>query len=80
MRNLRLNEYNETKGADFRILEENLTATPVVYFLSDTEEHAEIRDELNTIIEEMLADGTIAEITEKWLFTDMTKNLEDVDQ
>lgn len=75
-----LNEYNENKGADFRILEENLTATPVVYFLPDTEEHAEIRDELNVVIEEMLGDGTIAEITEKWLFTDMTKNLEDVDQ
>ncbi|HLQ75556.1 MAG TPA: transporter substrate-binding domain-containing protein [Alloiococcus sp.] len=75
-----LNEYIETRGADFRILEENLTATPVVYFLPDTEEHTKLRDELNVVIEEMLADGTIAEITEKWLFTDMTKNLEDVDQ
>ncbi|MEY8292415.1 transporter substrate-binding domain-containing protein [Carnobacteriaceae bacterium 52-44] len=75
-----LNEYIETRGADFRILEENLTATPVVYFLPDTEEHAELRDELNIVIEEMLADGTIAEITEKWLFTDMTQNLEDVEQ
>lgn len=74
-----LNEYNETRDSNFKILEENLTATPVVFFLPDTEEHAQLRDELNVVIEEMIADGTIGEITEKWLFTDMTKNLEDVD-
>jgi len=74
-----LNEYIERRGVDFKILDENLTATPIVYFLPDTEEHAQIRDELNVVIEEMLADGTIAEITEEWLYTDMTQNLEALD-
>jgi len=74
-----LNEYMERRDVDFEILDENLTATPIVYFLPDTEEHAQLRDELNVIIEEMLADGTIAEITEEWLYTDMTQNLDDVD-
>jgi ABC-type amino acid transport substrate-binding protein len=74
-----LGEYIERRGVDFQILDENLTATPIVYFLPDTEEHAQLRDELNVVIEEMLEDGTIAEITEKWLYTDMTQNLEDVD-
>jgi len=74
-----LNEYINERGVDFRILDENLTATPVVYFLPDTEEHAQIRDELNVVIEEMREDGTIAEITEEWLYTDMTQNLEDVE-
>lgn len=74
-----LNEYNERTGADFKILEENLTATPIVYFLADTEENAQLRDELNTVIEEMIADGTIGQITEEWLYTDMTQNLEDVE-
>lgn len=74
-----LNEYNATRDADFEILDENLTATPVVYFLPDTEEHAVLRDQLDVVIEEMIEDGTIAEITEEWLYTDMTQNLEDVD-
>lgn len=74
-----LNEYNERTGADFKILEENLTATPIVYFLSDTEENTQLRDELNTVIEEMIADGTIGQITEEWLYTDMTQNLEDAE-
>jgi len=74
-----LNEYIERRDVDFEILNENLTATPIVYFLPDTEEHAQLRNELNGVIEEMLADGTIAEITEEWLYTDMTQNLDDVD-
>lgn len=74
-----LNEYIERRGVDFKILEENLTATPIVYFLPDTEEHAQLRDELNVVIEEMIADGTIGAITEDWLYTDMTQNLEDLE-
>lgn len=74
-----LNEYIERRGVDFEILEENLTATPIVYFLPDTEEHAQLRDELNVVIEEIIADGTMGDITEEWLYTDMTQNLEDVD-
>lgn len=73
-----LSEYIERRGVDFRILEENLTATPVVYFLPDTEEHAQLRDALDVVIEEMIADGTVGEITEDWLYTDMTENLEDI--
>lgn len=73
-----LNQYIETRDADFRILDENLTATPVVYFLPDTPEHTQLRDELNVVIEEMIEDGTISEITEEWLYTDMTQNLEDI--
>jgi|SRR5690625_3315816 len=74
-----LNEYIEMRGVDFNILDENLMATPIVYFLPDTEEHAVLRDELNYVIEDMLADGTITEITEKWLYTDMTEFLEDIE-
>lgn len=74
-----LGEYIERRGVDFRLLDENLTATPIVYFLPDTEEHAQLRDELDVVIEEMLNDGTIAEITEKWLYTDMTQNLDDLE-
>lgn len=74
-----LAQYNETRDANFKVLDENLTATPVVYFLPDTEEHAQLRDELDGVIEEMINDGTIGEITEEWLYSDMTQNLDDVD-
>lgn len=74
-----LNQYNKTRDANFKILEENLTATPVVYFFPDTEEHAQLRDDLDVVIEDMIDDGTIGAITEDWLYSDMTQNLEDVD-
>jgi ABC-type amino acid transport substrate-binding protein len=70
-------EYIASRGVDFRILDEDLFATQIVYFLPDTEEHAVLRDELNVVIEDMLEDGTIAEITEKWLYTDMTQYLDE---
>lgn len=74
-----LMEYIESSGADFKILEENLTATPIVYYLPDTEEHAQLRDELNVVIEEMREDGTMGAITEEWLYMDMTENLADLE-
>lgn len=74
-----LGEYIERRGVDFRLLEENLTATPIVYFFPDTPEHAQLRDELDVVIEDMLEDGTIAEVTEKWLYSDMTQNLDDLE-
>lgn len=74
-----LNQYIEERDIDFKILDENLMATPVVYFLPETEEHTQLRDELNIVIEEMIADGTMSEITEEWLYTDMTKYLEEIE-
>ena len=40
-----------------------------------TEAGAELRDAVNEVIQEMLDDGTIASITEKWLGDDMTKRI-----
>ena len=59
--------------ADFRFFEENLLANNVAYFLSKTDEGEELKEELNKVIQEMLDDGTIAGITEKWMFADMTQ-------
>jgi putative amino-acid transport system substrate-binding protein len=63
--------YNE--GINFRFLDENLTANNVAYFLPKTDEGEALCEELNVVLQEMLDDGTIAKITEKWLFADMTK-------
>lgn len=63
--------YNESEK--FNFLDENLMANNVAYFLPKTEKGEKIRDELNKVIQEMLDDGTVAKITEKWMFDDMTK-------
>ena len=69
-----VNAFTHNNGeADFRFFEENLLANNVAYFLSKTDEGEELKEELNKVIQEMLDDGTIAGITEKWMFADMTQ-------
>ena len=63
--------YNDT--ITFRFLYENLTANNVAYFIQKTDEGKELCDELNKVLQEMLDDGTVAKITEKWMFADMTQ-------
>ena len=63
--------YNDT--IKFRFLDEDLTANNVAYFIQKTDEGKELCDELNTVLQEMLDDGTVAKITEKWMFADMTQ-------
>lgn len=68
--------YNNEQ-ADFRFFEENLLANNVAYFLPKTDEGAELKEELDQVIQEMLDDGTIAEITEKWMYADMTQLIQE---
>ncbi|MGN0392170.1 MAG: transporter substrate-binding domain-containing protein [Bariatricus sp.] len=63
--------YNDT--IKFRFLDEDLTANNVAYFIQKTDEGKELCDELNKVLQEMLDDGTVAKITEKWMFADMTQ-------
>ncbi len=64
---------HNNEEADFRFFEENLMANNVAYFLPKTDEGAELKEELDKVIQEMLDDGTIGKITEKWMFADMTE-------
>lgn len=64
---------HNNEEADFRFFEENLMANNVAYFLPKTDESAELKEELDKVIQEMLDDGTIAKITEKWMYADMTQ-------
>lgn len=68
---------HNNEDAHFRFFDENLMANNVAYFLPKTEEGKELRDELNDLIQEMLDDGTIAKITEKWMYADMTKLIQE---
>lgn len=62
--------HNEAK---FRFFDKNLTANNVAYFLPKTDRGEKLTEELNKVLQDMLDDGTVAEITEKWMFADMTK-------
>lgn len=68
---------HNNEGADFRFFDENLLANNVAYFLPKTDEGKELCDELNDLIQEMLDDGTIAKITEKWMYADMTQLIQE---
>ncbi len=68
---------HNNESADFRFFEENLMANNVAYFLPKTDDGAELKEELDKVIQEMLDDGTIAKITEKWMYADMTKLIQE---
>lgn len=59
--------------AKFRFFDKNLTANNVAYFLPKTDRGEKLTEELNKVLQDMLDDGTVANITEKWMFADMTK-------
>ncbi len=68
---------HNNEEADFRFFEENLMANNVAYFLPKTDEGKELKEELDKVIQEMLDDGTIAKIMEKWMFADMTQLIQE---
>ena len=64
---------HNNEDANFRFFDENLMANNVAYFLPKTERGDKLTEELNDVIQEMLDDGTVAKITDKWMYSDMTK-------
>ena len=59
--------------AKFRFFDEQLLANNVAYFLQKTDDGDKLTKELDDVIQDMLDDGTVAKITEKWMYADMTK-------
>ena len=64
--------HNNT-DAKFRFFDEQLLANNVAYFLPKTDDGEKLTKELDDVIQDMLDDGTVAKITEKWMYADMTK-------
>ncbi len=64
---------HNNSDAKFRFFDEQLLANNVAYFLPKTDDGEKLTKELNDVIQEMLDDGTVAKITEKWMYADMTK-------
>ncbi|MGC4020386.1 MAG: transporter substrate-binding domain-containing protein [Muricomes sp.] len=67
------NNYMKGNNVEVRMLDEKLTANNVAYFFPKTDDGEALCKEVDAVLQEMLDDGTIAKITEKWLFADMTK-------
>lgn len=67
------NNYMKANDTEVRMLDEKLTANNVAYFFPKTDDGKALCEEVDKVLQEMLDDGTIAKITEKWLFADMTK-------
>lgn len=65
--------FQEQNQADFRMLEEILEPNDVVFYIANNEKGEQLVQELNIIIEELIADGTIAEITQEYVGLDLTE-------
>ena len=64
---------HNNEDAKFRFFDEDLMANNVAYFLPKTDRGNELTEKLNDVLQEMLDDGTVAKITEKWMYADMTQ-------
>ena len=63
-------------GVKINIIPPTFESTEVgAFFRKNDSDSKKKLDDVNKAIKEMLDDGTIKEISEKWLFTDVTKNL-----
>ena len=60
----------QTSGKDFVVLDEHLTTEE--YGIGFRKEDTELRDAFQKTLEEMAADGTVAEISTKWFGTDIS--------
>lgn len=64
------NYYITTKGADYRVLEEQLA--PEFYAVGFRKADLELTDVVNKLLKEMAADGTIAKISTQWFGKDIS--------
>ena len=67
------NDYCETHDVKVHTLEEELSQVNVGLYAAKTDEGAALVEELNQVLQEMLDDGTVSAICEKWLGMDLTQ-------
>lgn len=75
-----INSNSEKLEVEFTNTGEPLLAGNVAFFLQNNEEGEALKEELDAVIQEMLDDGTIAEITENWTGQDLTKAISSNDE
>ena len=70
-------KYQREQGLKLRMLDEKLFGNNVGWWFRMDDESKALRDDLNKVLAEMQADGTISKITEKYFYEDMTKLISD---
>ena len=68
-------KWENASNNKLRFLDERLYANDVAYYFAKTDEGKALRNEVNVVLSEMLEDGTVAKIVEKYMYSDMTKNI-----
>ncbi len=66
-------KWENSTDNDLRLLDERLYANDVAFYFPKTDEGKQLRDEVNVVLDEMMADGTVSEIVTKYMYQDMTK-------
>uniref|UniRef100_UPI0010348062 transporter substrate-binding domain-containing protein n=1 Tax=Clostridioides difficile TaxID=1496 RepID=UPI0010348062 len=60
-----------------RVLDEKLSVTKIAYFFKKNDEKSKtIKEDVNKAIEEMLSDGTVKKISEKWFGMDVSADIQ----
>ncbi|ETP73019.1 periplasmic component of amino acid ABC-type transporter/signal transduction system [Lachnospiraceae bacterium JC7] len=73
-------KWESTTNNDLRLLDERLYANDVAFYFPKTEEGKKLRDEVNVVLDDMMADGTVSEIVTKYMYQDMTKLIKPYDE
>ncbi len=73
-------KWENTTNNDLRLLDERLYANDVAFYFPKTEEGKALRDEVNIVLDEMMADGTVFEIITKYMYQDMTELIKPYDE
>lgn len=67
---------SKAAGLEFRYLDDKVSTTKVAYFFrKEDEKSKEKMDRVNKALAEMLKDGTVKTLSEKWFNTDVTQGL-----
>lgn len=74
-----MQDYSEKIDAQMVRAGEPIAISNVAMLLQDNEEGQVLKEELDAVIQEMVDDGTIAEITKKWTGLDLTQNISAVE-
>jgi len=73
-------KWENTTNNNLRLLDERLYANDVAFYFPKTEDGKALRDEVNAVLDEMMADGTVSEIITKYMYQDMTKLIKPYDE
>ena len=70
-------KYENLQNMKFHILDERLMSNNVAYFFQKNDEGQALCDEVDKVLDQMMEDGTTSKIITKWMYSDMTKLIQE---